>query len=232
MKKILFSIPFVFSLMLVSCEKDNYDAPNARLYGNLVYQGEPIYVEAHEVKMELWEPGWQLSNKIEVDIDQNGAYSAKLFSGNYKLIIPSHQGPFRSYKNAETQSDTIWVKLGGSKKMDIEVEPYYMIRNAQFSKADGKVTASFGLEKIIADAGAKNIERVNLYINKTQFVDLQSSIANSSLAGGSIANLSSVSLSVSVPSMKIEQNYVFARIGVKLAGVEDMVFSSVAKVNL
>ncbi|MCU4164724.1 DUF3823 domain-containing protein [Carboxylicivirga caseinilyticus] len=232
MKKILFYIPLIFSLIFMSCEKDNYDAPSARLYGKLVYQGEAIHVEAHEVTFQLWEPGWQLSNSIQVDVNQDGEYSAMLFPSTYKLIIPSHQGPFRNITNTETQSDTIIVNLGGNKEMDIEVEPYYMIRNAQFSQSGGTVSASFGLEQIITDEDAKSIERVNLYINTTQFVDVQSKINSAEVAGGDIADLSSVTMSVTVPETRIDQSYVYARVGVKMAGVEDMIFTAVQKIDL
>ena len=232
MKKILFCIPLVFSLILMSCEKDNYDAPSARLYGKIVYQGEPIYVEAHEVTMQLWEPGWQLSNAITVDVNQDGEYSAMLFPSTYKLIIQSHQGPFRNITNSGTQSDTILVDLKGSKELDIEVEPYYMIRNAQFSQSGRVVTADFGLEQIITDEDATSIERVNLYINTTQFVDVQSKVGSTQIAGGSIADLSSISMSVDVPDFTIDQSYVYARVGVKMVGVEDMIFTSVERISL
>ncbi len=232
MKKIL--LPFligVISMVMVSCEYDNYEKPNARLYGNIVYQGEPINVKYNDVKLELWEPGWQLSNRIEVAVSPEGGYSALVFDGLYKLIIPSHQGPFRSIENAETNSDTILVQLKGNLNMDIEVEPYYMIRNNQFSVNGGVLTATFALEKIIKDVDAKDIEMIYLYMNKTKFVDSNYQIADAELAADGIADMNSISLSRTIPELVPAQDYFFARVGVKIAGVEDLLFSAVEKVN-
>lgn len=222
----------VISSFLASCGYDNYDEPTSLLEGKLVYKGEAINVSYNDVTFQLWEPGWQTKAQINVSVDQDGSYSAMLFNATYKLIIPSNQGPFRSKTNAETGSDTILVKLDGSKVMDIEVEPYYMIRTPQFSVAGREVTGTFNVEKIITGANAKNIERVNLYVNKTQFVDFRANVVSAQLAGSAVAAGGSVTLKATVPAITPTQNYVFARIGLKIAGVEDMIFSPVVKVNL
>ncbi len=66
--------------------------------------------------------------------------------------------------------DTVYVNINGSQTLDIEVTPYYMIRNPQITASGGNVNATVSLEKIITDANAKDVERVTLYVNKTQFV--------------------------------------------------------------
>jgi len=222
----------VISSFLASCGYDNYDEPGSKLEGKLVYNGEAINVSYNDVTFQLWEPGWQTKAQINVSVDQDGSYSALLFNATYKLIIPSNQGPFRSKTNAETGSDTILVKLDGSKMMDIEVEPYYMIRSPQFTVAGREVTGTFNVEKIIIGANAKNIERVNLYVNKTQFVDFRSNVVSAELAGSAVVAGTAVTLKATVPAITPTQNYVFARIGLKISGVEDMIFSPVVKVNL
>lgn len=214
-----------------SCKKDNYDAPSAELTGRIVYQGEAIPVENGQVNFELWEPGWGASGAINVTVAQDGSYSTLLFNGNYKLTIPQGQGPFMWKKNAQGKPDTIEVTMNGGQTLDIEVTPYYMIRNPQFTASSGSVNASCSLEQIIKDANAKSVERVTLYINKTQFVsgNVNSNIAS---ANGNLTDLSNISLSVTVPQMIPSQDYVFARIGVKIAGVEDLLFSPVQRVEL
>jgi hypothetical protein len=232
MKLKLIIILGVISSILASCGYDNYDEPTSLLEGRLVYNGEAINVSYNDVTFQLWEPGWQTKAQINVSVDQDGSYSAMLFDATYKLIIPSNQGPFRSKTNAETGSDTILVKLNGSKVMDIEVEPYYMIRTPQFAVAGREVTGTFNVEKIITGTNAKNIERVNLYVNKTQFVDFRSNVASAELAGSAVVAGTTVTLKATVPAITPTQNYVFARIGLKISGVEDMIFSPVVKVNL
>lgn len=222
----------VIGTFLASCAKDNYDEPGSKLEGKLVYNGEAINVSYNDVTFQLWEPGWQKKAEINVAVDQDGSFSALLFNASYKLIIPSNQGPFMSKPNAESGSDTILVKLDGSKVMDIEVLPYYMIRTPQFAVSGADVTGTFKVEQIISGTNAKNIERVNLYVNKTQFVDFRSNIASVELTGSSVTEGSTITLKATVPAITPTQNYVFARIGLKIAGVEDMIFSPVMKVNL
>jgi hypothetical protein len=219
----------------VSCEWDNYDKPNAQLSGNLVYKGEPIGLSVGEVTFQLYEPGWQLVKPIYVSVNQDGAFSALIFDAKYKLIIPSNQGaPFMNIKNTETNSDTIPVTLSGGLKKDIEVMPYYMVRNAVFTASGSVVTGTFKAEKIISDTNAKDIERVTLYINKTSLIDGRSdyNIGNSDLAGASIADPNSITLSLTVPAIQPKQSYVYARVGIKIKDVEKMVFSPVQKVTI
>jgi len=225
-------LKFIFTLLVAtaifaSCDWDNYDEPESFLKGTIVYNGEPINVSYNDVNFQLWEPGWELSYPIDVVIDQDGTYSALLFNGSYKLVFPDGQGPFRT-----VGADTLDVNLNGDQNMDIEVEPYYMIRNAQFSAAGGNVTATFQAEKIITDADARDIERVNLYVNKSQFVDFRTNIASTEIGGGDIADANSISMSVAVPEITPTQSYVYARVGLKVAGREDMIFSSVQRIDL
>lgn len=230
--KLIWLIIFALSTGLASCETDNFEAPESKLEGRIVYQGEPINVGYNEVNFQLWEPGWQLRSPIDVAVDQDGSYSAVLFNSSYKLHIRSAQGPFRSITNSTTQSDTIVVDLNGNQVLDIEVRPYYMIRNTQISSSARNILATFKLEKIITDANAKNVERVSLYVNKTMFVDRGNNIASRDLSGANITDLNSINLSATVPAITPAQNYVFARVGVKIAGVEDMLYSTIQKIQL
>lgn len=222
----------VISGFLASCGYDNFDEPGSKLEGKLVYKGEAINVSYNDVTFQLWEPGWQKKGEINVSVNQDGTYGAMLFDANYKLVIPKNQGPFMSLTNAETKSDTILVNLKGSKTLDIEVMPYYMIRTPQFTVSGRDVTGTFKVEKIITDANAKNVERVNLYVNKTQFVDFRANVVSAELSGASVTAGNTITLKATVPAITPTQNYVFARIGLKIAGVEDMIFSPVVKVNL
>lgn len=221
-----------FALGAVSCKKDNYDAPENRFNGRIVYQGEPVNVEYNQVNLELWQPGFGRNGAINLLIDQNGNFSQQLFDGNYKLTIGGGQGPFIWPKNAAGVNDTIAISINGDQTKDIEVTPYYLVRNAQFAAANGNVTATFRVDKIITDANAKDIERISLYVNKTQFVSGANNINKVDLTITPTTDLTNLSASVSVPAMTPSQNYVFARIGLKVAGVEDMVFSPVSKVQL
>ncbi|HLT07852.1 MAG TPA: DUF3823 domain-containing protein [Cyclobacteriaceae bacterium] len=231
-------IKYIFFLILgwslSSCEYDNYDAPKSTLTGKVVYQGEPINVASNEVHLELWEPGWQLRNRIDVTMDQDGSYSASLFDAEYKVVFRQGQGPFRMITNPVTNSDTILVNVKGATVQDIEVMPYYMIRSPQISKSGSNVNATASIEQIIKDGNARDIERVSLFINRTTFVDNRGNyhLAVQHLQANEIADLSNVSLSLAIPDLVRAQNYIYARIGVKIQGVEQLIYSPVQQLEL
>ncbi len=227
---------YIFLIVLASitysCKKDNYDPPSSALTGRLVYKGEAIQVEYDRVPFELYQYGFGRVGPINGTITQDGTFSHLLFDGEYKFVIRPGQGPFL-WPQTGGKADSISIAIQGSKQMDIEVMPYYMIRTPQIAKSGTSVTASLKAEKIITDAvNGRNIERVSLYINKTQFVSGTDNIAKTDLAGSAITDPNSITLSVAIPTIKPTQNYVFARIGLKIAGAEDMIFSPLQKINL
>ncbi|MEJ7587860.1 MAG: DUF3823 domain-containing protein [Ferruginibacter sp.] len=85
---------------------------------------------------------------------------------------------------------------------------------------------------MVVDATAKNIEYVTLFINKTQFVSGGDyNIANAGMSGNDIVDPNNITLNVTIPDIVPTQNYVFARIGVKIENVEDLIFSPVQKLS-
>jgi hypothetical protein len=220
-----------FSVGVIACDKDNYDEPSSTLSGKLVYQGETFGLEKDQVPFELYQFGFGKVGPIGAAFTQEGTYSAVLFDGEYKFIIPNGQGPFLWNKTAGGAPDSLMISLRGSQELDIEVTPYYLIRSPQISHSGGKVSASFGIDKIVTGADAKDVENVTLYINKTQFVSAGNNIATAGIDGGAIADPANVSLQVDVPTITPAQNYVFARVGLKIAGVEDRIFSPLVKVE-
>ena len=215
-----------------ACSKDNYKAPASILKGRLMYKGDSIGVERNQVPLQLYQYGFGKVGAINGDFSQEGLYSFSLFDGDYKLIIPNGQGPFLWKTDANGNPDSLAVTLRGSQTLDLEVTPYYMLRGATFTGGSGAVTANFSVIKVIADpAVAKDVERVTLYINKTQFVSGADNIASTDIAGADITDPDHVTLNVTVPATYPTQNYVYARVGLKIAGVEDMIFTPVVKVQ-
>lgn len=227
----------LLALMCVAtaCKKDTYDAPSITLKGRLVYNGEAINVEHDRVPLELYQPGFGKTGAITGTFAQDGTYSFLLFSGNYKLVIPNGQGPFRWNENVTAnRRDTLNVNITGDQTLDLTVTPYYLVTNPLMTVSNRVVTATFGINKVITDANARNVERITLYVNKTQYVSSGNdySIALTDLAGTAITNLNSITMTVTVPTINPTQNYVFARVGLKIAGIEDMIFSPVQKIQL
>ncbi len=214
-----------------SCKKDNFKEPTTVLKGKVHYQGEAIQVEYDRVPFELYQFGFGKVGAIRQSFTQEGTYSCVLFDGQYKLIVPTGQGPFKWKQTTSGTPDSVVINLKGNQTLDLEVTPYYMIRTPQFSVASGKVNGSFKAEKIVVDATGKNIESVSLYINKTQFVSSADNIASTTITGANITDPNNISMQVTIPAIIPTQNYVFARVAIKIAGVEDRIFSPVTKLT-
>lgn len=232
--KLHYIILIACSVIMLSCKKDNYDEPSLTLTGRLVYQGQPIGgLERDQVPFELYQFGFGKVGPIGSSFTQEGEFSAVLFNGTYKLIIPNGQGPFMWKKTAGGAPDTISIALTGSQAVDLEVTPYYLIKSPQITGGGGKVSATFAVEKIITGAGAQDIENVTLYINRTQFVSESGNdrVARTTMAGSAITNPNSISLQVTVPTLQPTQSYVFARVGIKIKNVEDRLYSPVQKIQ-
>lgn len=228
---------FLFAaIAFAACTKDNYEQPHSKFTGRITYQGKPLNVQQGAISFELYEPGFAKKLPIAVNVDQEGNFSSEIFDADYKLLIPKNRGPFISLTNQVTNSDTIPIKLKGTLNMDIEVRPYYMLRNEQFTAAAGrKITTTFAIDRVITEpALAKAIERVTLYVGKTQFVDGNRQIAGSAkdLAGSAITDLNNVTITTTVPVLPIVQSYVFVRAGLKISGLNDMIYTPVKRLDL
>jgi len=222
---------FALVAFVAACKKDNYSEPSAILSGKVVYQGEAIQLERNQVPLLIYQYGFGKVGPIGQSFAQDGSYSQALFNGDYKIIVPNGQGPFLWKQTAAGNPDTVNVSLSGNKSLDLEVTPYYMIRTPQITGGSGMVTATFTAEKIITDANAKAIERVSLYINKDQYVSGGDKIAWKDSTGAAVTDGVSITLSLTVPPMTPAQSYVYARIGLKIAGLEDLIYSPLQKIS-
>jgi len=226
---------YLFSALALAavagCKKDNYPAPSSMLTGHLLYKTDTIQVERSQVPFQIYQYGFGKIGPVSSTFAQDGSYSAVLFDGTYKVIVPNGQGPFMWKQTAAGNPDSVTVTLKGNQSVDFQVTPYYMIRNASITISGGTASATCKLEQIITDANARSVERVSLYINKDQFVSGGDDIAKFDLAAANITDMNNISLSVAVPSMTPTQNYVYARIGLKIAGLEDMIFSPLQKIS-
>lgn len=208
---------------------DNYDAPQAVLEGHVVYKGEPINVRSGGVDMELWQSGYADKEKIPLNIDQDGSFSAKLFNGKYKLTQLVGDGPW------VTNTDTMDIDLADYDSVNVEVEPYYMFKNVSIQDSSGTIKANFQVEQI---NGSRNIEFVTLYVGSGRIVDSQYSEFSNSVNGSQVSYNTDMTLRKDVPADfpgdtdTKPQKYVYARLGIKIAGKEDQLYSRVVRIKM
>ncbi len=227
--KTKFHIPIILSALsllsvLTSCEKDNRAEPKSTLKGRVVYDGQAVGVRSNGVQLELWQPGYQLFTKIPVLVNQDGTFSASLFDGNYKLVRLRGNGPWVS------NIDTIEVSLRGSQELDVPVEPYFTIKNDSYTKEAGKVSATFSVNQVVSSA---KVERVNLYIGTTLITDPNNNASITEKPGSELTDLSKpVTLTATLSAALAGREYVYARVGIKTAGVAEMIFGAPQKIQL
>lgn len=120
-KTILFSSIFLL-VGCVSCGIDNYDAPNAGIYGTLISSedGEPVYTEQPDgARIELLDQGYANPTPLQFWVKADGTFrNVALFNGNYK--VTPKEGPFFP---VEAEG----VTLNGVTKHDFTVTPYLNI---------------------------------------------------------------------------------------------------------
>lgn len=225
-------------LMFFGCSKDNLNPPDLKFQGAILYEGDTIRVSDGEVRFELWQFGFGKSAPIDLNVAQNGSYSAVLFGGEYHLTVPKGNGPFLKITNTEVVSDTIAFNLDQDMEFNLEVLPYYMFRDVDIINLDGKAVGDFSIERIVNDTiESRDIEEITMYIGETRFVDRRNNIGANNLDLSHLSfknNLSSdLELSVDIPKdLKPKPTFVYTRIGLKIQGVEDRVFSDLFKLKL
>ncbi len=225
-------ILFLSFMAIISCKKDNYNPPNSILTGAILYNGDTLrFSNSNPLNLELWQTGFGKRTPINVFVNEAGKFSAVLFDGDYKLDLPSGNYPFVFPSDKGNDHDTISFRLDGSLNLNLDVTPYYILKDVSFSKDDRSISANFIINKIISDARSKNIDKVFLFLGKTRIVDNSNNISTASVLPKDITDYDNVNIKTTIPEMTPSQSYVFARVGLKIASIEQMIFSPVIKIE-
>lgn len=237
MKKIALFLFTALAVLFTSCEYDNYDAPNVTLTGQVSYNGQAINVKNNQVSFRLYEPGWELSSSTytTVQVAQNGTFSASVYTGKtYKLIRVENVGPWVN----PVVTDTITVDNYRGETIDMPVTPYYLLDNASITCNNKVVSGTCSVREITA---GRNIEFVGLYAGRNLIVDdsynfggTAGSTTTTATAGGQVSlqldlsGLSVNSTSNSLPST----GFIYARMGLKIEGIDAMIYTEPFKVSI
>ena len=162
MNRIRYFIFFIaLGVAFSSCEKDNYDGPNAELSGTFIDKDtkQPIAQDIISgTVIELIEHGYVVG---QTNITQtlvakgDGTYqNSEIFAGKY-LVRPV-RGNFQNI----AAIDTFEIKKG-SNKLDFLVTPYIRVKEPTIVKTGSTVTATFKLEQTTA----QNVTRIGLYVH-------------------------------------------------------------------
>ena len=227
MKTFLYSV-LAGALLLAGCAKDNVKPPGSQLSGRIVYQDQALNVRNNgstnlgnnTSMLELWQPGYAFFTKIPLFVQQDGTFTAELFNGDYKLVRSRGNGPWVD------NTDSIDVQVRGNTVVDVPVQPYFTIQNAQFQRSGPTVTATCSVTK----TASKDLDVAVLFLSSTAIVDVTNNVDRAEKKGADVADLSApLSFSKAVPTSI--KGAVYARIGVKAAGVGEYIYSPVQKLE-
>lgn len=202
------------------CDFDNFAPPESELTGRVVYEGQTVNVRQNAIQLELWQDGYELSDPIPLHVDQDGTFAAMLFDGEYKLVRKQNNGPWQN------NADTIRIEVRGSLELDVPVEPFFTIENATLESAGSSLTGTFALQQVVPD---REIERIALYVGTTRFVDSRYNALSVEQEVGNTALEGVNTLTADLAGLQ-DEDHLFARIGVKTRGVEEMIYTPVEEI--
>lgn len=144
---------FLLVLGMASCEKDNYDAPDATLQGQIFdNEGNPFQTANGQGSMAIriveesyanGDPDVTVTPQ-NLNMRQDGSYiNTKLFAGTYSVI--PYQGAF--YEDVEAAK--VQLNSGSATKVDFTVTPYLTLEwvKAPYIDEDGYLKASFKFKR-------------------------------------------------------------------------------------
>src|SRR5688500_10185878 len=222
MKRRLYLFTALIIVLLSACEKDNLKEPTSVLSGNVTFGGQPIGVRSDRVQFEIWQRGFAFFTKIPLNIAQDGSFKATLHDGDYKLVRLPNAGPWVN------NIDTINVSLKGSASVDIPVEPYFVIKNASFTRNGTNVSATFTIEK--NGTHTRTMEVTKLFLGRYYILDLGNNAANKDGAGVVLGQ--PVTVTLAIPTAIANDDFIFARVGVKTRDIGEYLYTASQKLQL
>lgn len=194
-----------------ACGLDSYDEPDAQLTGRVIDRnGNPVGVmgSREQVTLQLWQPSYPLNaDAINVNVSQDGSFSAMVFDGDYVLKMRNNTGPWVN------SPDSVVISVRGNTAADFPVTPYYTLSSVTYALNGATLTSTFTITE--ATAG-RSIDEVALIVNKTRFVGFDSEVQVKREAGN--ASAGSQTLTMDVGDLA-EHHKLYARVGLRISGV-------------
>lgn len=105
--------------------------------------------------------------------------------------------------------------------------PYFIIKDASFTKNGSKVTAKFTVKKVSSSA---TLEDVRIYLGETLITDNNTNRANVSL-GKDIQLDQVITADIDIPESLASEDYFFARVGVKSGQASEYCYTQSTKIE-
>ncbi len=215
----LAALPCIFAMG--GCGLDNYEEPSSTLTGKIVYQGEPLGLRHGKVVFDLYQEGYEKNEPIKVHVAGDGSFSALLFDGDYRMTATDNNGPWLN------SSGEMKFTLTGSKYLEYEVDPYYLLSDVAIVFDGAQVRAVCSVAKI---AGDKNAQRLFLCVSPRKFIDDQS-YSYIARKNQMPVNIGVNSINLDISDIAESNDVLYARLGLQIAGVAECIYSDVIQIK-
>ncbi|MEA4851639.1 MAG: DUF3823 domain-containing protein [Paludibacter sp.] len=247
MKKLIFFNIILFAVVFTSCEYDNYDAPSITFKGSLVYNGNNYLFDGNPSVgvITLIQKGFgKIDVGTNVRIDENGAFSQLIFPGDYWLTLANNQYPFE-FKDFHSLGtglgyDTIQMNIKKDIVKNIEVTPYFEIKDFNVSVDNGNIIANFKVKKVTGTVNATpKVIRTRCFVSTSSIVNSATTLSKSVIKSITDSATVSIPVSISTGSTSYRQiyinnyrDYAFCRVALELNGIPNYyIFSETLKVE-
>lgn len=240
MKKIIFGWITLITMLFMSCEYDNYEAPSLSLSGNIVYNGKNLQWDgsASRTILRVIQNGYgKVDGGTFVQVKDDGSFHQLLFHDRYWLTPYNNQFPFE-FSQFHYQSgigyDSIYIEMTKDLHMDIEVIPYYELHDFSATLEGEDIVLRCKASVVQGTQKASpNIKNVRGYISTTRLVNSNTTCAVTVTAD---ANLE---LKVSIPVTSYQNSYVnnfrnygFCRMAIELDNIPNYyLFTDIVKIE-
>ena len=222
------SLILILGLFLVTgCELDNFDEPKSEFKGRFVYEGEALQLRGtaydNDCMMYAYQEGPEYENRgaINLFVNSDGEFNSLMYDGLYKIVLRQDRGPWIP------RQDTIEVNIKGNQILDVEVTPYFLIKDTKIDFQNKVVKVKCKINQVVETA---SIDRAVIYISKTKLVDNVAKIAEKSFT-----NLNpgehEFTFDLSDNGVTDAAKFLYARVGVKARQGNDYIFSEVTQLR-
>jgi hypothetical protein len=189
MKKVAFIFGFLCCLFIIdSCEIDNYQAPDAQIYGG-IYDSQTNELIQQDIingaLIEYKELGWENGQFQYMIFKQDGTYRNNLmFAADYTIRPASGNFVVPEVQNITVEGET---------KVDFFVQPFLRVKECSIVKIGNEVIASFKLEQTLEGS----VSSVALFASK------EPSLGASYYQANAVVNVSAPADPVTLYTVKI-----------------------------
>ncbi len=154
MKFNLMAVILATAGLLMSCELDNYEGPDAELSGSFIDEKTQELVQQDIIRgtdIRLTEHGYDPVANQYLNAKPDGTYMDKMLFSNMYTVQPE-RGNFIPIAAQD-------VRIEGKTTLDFIVTPYIRVNDATIVKEGSKIIATFKLEQTVEN----NVSRIGLY---------------------------------------------------------------------